>query len=104
MAHPKISTGLFIPPQPPLELVHQFIWVARLLGLDSVTVWDHFQDFAPRALWTRELTWLPSRRQSPHAYYKFQTLLGHLASRMGESYRLKDKRLGPSPEPRATAT
>ena len=83
MAHPTIATGLYVPPQPPLGSVQQFIFLARLLRLDPVMVWDHLQDFTPQALWDAEYSWLARQRPSPHAYFNYQVLLGHLATRVG---------------------
>src|SRR5215210_4022186 len=83
MAHPTIATGLYVPPQPPLGSVRQFIFLARLLRLDPVMVWDHLQDFTPQAIWDDEYSWFALQRPSPHAYFDYQVLLGHLASRVG---------------------
>lgn len=84
MAHPRIATGVFVPPQPPLKGTQQFVQLARLLGLDMVMVWDHFQDFTPQALWDKEFSWFAAQRPSPHAFFDFQVLLGHLAGRAGK--------------------
>ena len=83
MAHPKIEVGLYLPAQPPLGSVHQFVWAARLLRLDSVIVWDHVQDFFPTALWDKDFTWMAAQNPTQHAFYDYQVLLGHLAARAG---------------------
>ena len=57
--------------------------MARLDRLDSLFVYDHFQDFYPTALWDRDFTWAARRVSSPHALFEYQTLLGSLAARAG---------------------
>ena len=83
MAHPPIATGMYLPPQPPLAQLQQFVALVRLLRLDGIMVWDHFQDFTPQALWDKDFSWFAARRPSPHAFYEYQVLLGHLAGRAG---------------------
>jgi phthiodiolone/phenolphthiodiolone dimycocerosates ketoreductase len=58
-------------------------FAARLGGLDSLTVWDHFQHFIPRHLWTEEFSWMARRVGSPHEIYDPFTLLGYLAKQSG---------------------
>lgn len=83
MTHPKISVGITVPITPPLGSVKQIVFVARLLRLDSLVVWDHVQDVFPSALWDRRFTWIAGERPSPHEFYEAQTMLGHLAGRTG---------------------
>ena len=83
MPRPAIKVGLYVPAQPPLGSVHQFLWAARLLRLDSVVMWDHVQDFFPTALWNTDFTWLAANNPTQHAFYDYQVLLGHLAARAG---------------------
>jgi phthiodiolone/phenolphthiodiolone dimycocerosates ketoreductase len=56
---------------------------ARMMRLDSVMVIDHFQNIFPTVIWDRELTWLAAQRSTPHEFFDYQVLLGHLASRVG---------------------
>ena len=83
MAQPRIAVGFAIPPKPPLGSVRQLVWASRLLGLDCLLLWDHLQDFFPRALWDKHLTWVAGQNASPHEFYDYQTLLGYLAPRVG---------------------
>lgn len=46
-------------------------------------IWDHFQDFIPQALWTRENTWMVDDLPYPHEHYDYQVLMGHLAAYAG---------------------
>ena len=80
---PTVTIGIAIPPKPPMASVRAMMWAARLARFDSVMVWDHLQDFYPKALWDRSFTWLAAGSPSPHAFYDFQTLLGALAPRAG---------------------
>jgi phthiodiolone/phenolphthiodiolone dimycocerosates ketoreductase len=71
-------------PQPPVGVVRTQLRFARLARLDSLAVWDHFQNFTPTALWDRQYTWLAADEgSSPHEFFDYQTLLGHLAARAG---------------------
>ncbi|KRE33900.1 methylene-tetrahydromethanopterin reductase [Mycobacterium sp. Soil538] len=78
-----ISVGLQIGTQPPLSALRAFLVAARVMKLDSVMVIDHFQNVFPSSIWTPELTWLAARRPTPHEFFDFQVLSGHLASRVG---------------------
>ncbi|TGD90873.1 LLM class flavin-dependent oxidoreductase [Mycolicibacterium sp. CH28] len=53
------------------------------MRLDSVMTIDHFQNIFPTVIWDRELTWLAAQRTTPHEFFDYQVLLGHLASRVG---------------------
>ena len=57
--------------------------MARLYCLDSLFVYDHFQEVYPTALWNRNFAWGARRVPSPHALFEYQTLLGSLAARAG---------------------
>ncbi len=59
------------------------VQVARALGLTSVWVVDHLTGFFPRDMWDSRFTWLSRRGGSPDAFFEWQTLAGHLASRAG---------------------
>lgn len=80
---PSLSVGLQIGTQPPLGALRAFLIGARILRLDSVMVIDHFQNVFPTAIWDRDLTWLAAQRPTPHEFFDYQVLLGHLASRVG---------------------
>ena len=84
MTSPKIAVGLYIPANPPLELIRAYTLFARLIRLDSVLTEDHFQTFFPTAIWDEELSWLAAQSPSPHEVFDYQTLLGYLASRVGK--------------------
>jgi phthiodiolone/phenolphthiodiolone dimycocerosates ketoreductase len=81
MAHPGIATGLVLPMNPPIGDVRASVSTARLSGLDSVFVYDHFQSPLPTSVW--KSAWSSRRTPSPHAIYEYQTLLGSLAARVG---------------------
>jgi phthiodiolone/phenolphthiodiolone dimycocerosates ketoreductase len=53
------------------------------MRLDSVMVIDHFQNILPTAIWDEELSWIATQRLTPHEFFDYQVLLGHLASRAG---------------------
>jgi phthiodiolone/phenolphthiodiolone dimycocerosates ketoreductase len=80
---PKVTTGLYVPPNPPLGLIRAFTAIGRLMRFDSVVVEDHFQDFYPSALWNSDLSWAAAQSSTPHDIFDYQTLLGYLASRAG---------------------
>jgi len=61
MMGPNVATGLFMPPNPPLTRVWMMTGLARMTGLASLVVWDHFQEFYPRAMWMRDSTWFATR-------------------------------------------
>lgn len=44
---------------------------------------DHFTGFLPRSIWTKDLSWLAGGTRSPDAFFDWQVLAGHLASRLG---------------------
>ena len=83
MAHPRIATGLYVPPNLPMSDIRVLTAIARLLRLDSLFVEDHFQDFSPSPLWDLDFSWAARRVSSPHALFEYQTLLGSLAARAG---------------------
>ena len=59
------------------------VYAARVLRLDSFTVWDHFQDLFPESLWNTEFSWLARDSDTPHEMYDYQTMLGYLAAHAG---------------------
>jgi len=83
MAHSRIATGLYAPPNLPMSDIRMLTAIARFLRLDSLFVEDHFQDFSPSALWDLDFSWAARRVSSPHALFEYQTLLGSLAARAG---------------------
>lgn len=80
---PRMSVGLQIGTQPPLNATRAFVLGARAMRLDSVMLVDHFQNVFPTAIWDQELTWLATQRPTPHEFFDYQVLLGYLASRVG---------------------
>lgn len=83
MPKSRMKIGLYLPAQPPLSDLRRFVYAARVLRLNMISIWDHFQDFFPQALWKPEFTWLAENSPTPHQWYDYQTLLGYLASRAG---------------------
>ena len=59
------------------------VYAARVLRLDSFTIWDHFQDLFPKALWGTDFSWLARDSESPHELFDYQTILGYLAAHAG---------------------
>jgi phthiodiolone/phenolphthiodiolone dimycocerosates ketoreductase len=83
MAPPKIAVGIQIQPSPPLSFIRALVFFARLIRLDSVMVWDHFQGWFSTAMWDEELSWVAAQNPTPHELFDYQALLGYLASRAG---------------------
>ncbi len=79
----RFRLGLVVPAQPPGMSVLGLVRLARLLRFDAVLVWDHLQDFVPRALWSPRTTWMARLRSTPHAYFDFATLLGRASAHAG---------------------
>jgi len=80
---PRLKLGLHLPPKPPLYAMRAMLYAARAMRLESLTVWDHFQDLFPQSLWDKEFTWLATQSPTPHEFFDYQTLLGYLAARSG---------------------
>lgn len=80
---PWLAVGIHLPPKPPVYSLRIVLAAARLMRLESFTVWDHFQDLFPQSLWDRELTWLATQSPTPHDFFEYQTLLGYLAAHAG---------------------
>ncbi len=83
MAAESFGIGLVVPAQPPAASALGLVRLARLLRFEAVLVWDHLQDFIPRALWSPRTTWMARLRASPHPYYDFASLLGRLSAHAG---------------------
>jgi phthiodiolone/phenolphthiodiolone dimycocerosates ketoreductase len=80
----RFTMGLTVGTQPPIRRVHTMLRLARPAGFDVAWTVDHFQGFYPTVLWDRDLSWAANPDGTPHAYFDYQTLLGHLASRAGK--------------------
>ena len=79
----EVSIGLTVGTQPPLRRIRLQLRVARVLRYDVAWTIDHFVGFFPSALWDEGFSWLAATDSSPHAFFDYQALLGHLASRAG---------------------
>jgi phthiodiolone/phenolphthiodiolone dimycocerosates ketoreductase len=79
----KITVGLHAPPKPPVYTLRAMVYAARVLRLDSFTIWDHFQDLFPEAIWGTDFSWLARDSESPHEMFDYQTILGYLAAHAG---------------------
>jgi phthiodiolone/phenolphthiodiolone dimycocerosates ketoreductase len=55
---------------------------AQWLGFDVAWTVDHFLGWFPQEMWDRDFSWLADPAGSPHAYFDYQTLLGHLATKL----------------------
>jgi phthiodiolone/phenolphthiodiolone dimycocerosates ketoreductase len=80
--HP-IRVGLNPPAKPPMSDLRLLVRASRLIGMDTMMIWDHFQDFVPQVLWTEENTWLAKDQKYPHEHFDYQVLLGYLAAYAG---------------------
>lgn len=45
---------------------------------------DHLTGFFPKSMWTDEFSWI-ARGRTPDAFYEWQVMAGHLASRLGST-------------------
>jgi phthiodiolone/phenolphthiodiolone dimycocerosates ketoreductase len=79
----RFTLGITVGTQPPIRRVRTTLRLARIVGFDVAWTVDHFQGFYPTVLWDRDLSWAANPASTPHAYFDYQTLLGHLASRAG---------------------
>jgi phthiodiolone/phenolphthiodiolone dimycocerosates ketoreductase len=79
----RFTSGITVGTGPPLSRIRMLTRVARYTGFDAVWAVDHFQSFFPQAIWDRDLSAFAHSEGSPHAYYDYQALLGHLAGRVG---------------------
>ncbi len=70
--------------QPPLGRIGLATRLARVAGFDVAWTIDHFQGFFPQAIWDEEFSFLAGPGSSPHAYFDYQALMGHLATRVGK--------------------
>ncbi len=67
--------------QPPLRRIKLLTTAAQRTGFDVAWVTDHFLGFFPRTIWDKEFSWAASAGESPHPYFEYQALMGHLARR-----------------------
>ena len=79
----RVSIGMTIGTQPPMRRIGALLRVARTLRFDVAWTIDHFLGFFPRAIWDKDFSWLASPGSSPHPYFDYQVLLGHLARKAG---------------------
>jgi phthiodiolone/phenolphthiodiolone dimycocerosates ketoreductase len=79
----KVTIGLTVGTQPPLGRVGALVRLARVLRFDVAWAVDHFLGFFPQALWDRDFSWLATSDGTPHAFYDYQALLGHLGHKAG---------------------
>jgi phthiodiolone/phenolphthiodiolone dimycocerosates ketoreductase len=82
----RVSIGLGVGTQPPLRRIALMARVARMARFDAIWTVDHFQGWFPQELWTKEMSWLASPEATPHAYFDYQALVGHLASKAGRMH------------------
>jgi phthiodiolone/phenolphthiodiolone dimycocerosates ketoreductase len=78
-----MTVGVHLPPKPPLVALRGVELAARMMRLESMTVWDHFQDFFPQSMWDTSFSWLAGQSDTPHEFFDYQMLLGYLATRAG---------------------
>jgi phthiodiolone/phenolphthiodiolone dimycocerosates ketoreductase len=83
MLHPRIDVGLSVGTSPPIRRTHTMVRAARALGAGSVWLVDHLTGFFPKSVWTPDLTWMARGGASVDAFYEWQVVAGHLASRVG---------------------
>ena len=63
----RVDVGLTVPAGSDPSVFRAAVRLGRLIGLDSLFLFDHLQDFAPRAVWrSRGFTWMTKRQPSPH--------------------------------------
>lgn len=82
-----IAVGFNLGTQPPRRRLALTAALSRVVGMDSVWLVDHFLGWWPPEIWNRELTWAAGDA-SPHAYFDYQVVAGHLARRIGRRARL----------------
>ena len=81
---PSIRVGFAAPTGPDPSLFRRLVRFGRVVGLDSLLFWDHFQDFTPRSVWRSPgFTWLAEDQDSPHSQIDPATLLASLARSAG---------------------
>lgn len=78
------TIGFNVGSQPPIGRVKMLTRVARLTGYDAIWNVDHFMGFFPQSIWDHDFSWAANSKDSPHAMYDYQTLLGHLSAYSGK--------------------
>lgn len=81
----RVSIGLNVGTAPPLGRINFMIRAGRLAGYDAFWTVDHFLGWFPQSIWDRDFSPLADPEGSPHVYFDWQTLLGHVASRAGRT-------------------
>lgn len=74
---------MHLPPKPPVVTLRVLAYAARLMRLESLTIWDHVQDLFPASLWDKDFTWLARLSKTPHEMLDYQATLGYLAAYAG---------------------
>lgn len=78
---PSIRVGIASPAGPDPALYLRLVRFGRIIGMDSLLFWDHFQDFTPRSVWRSPgFSWLAEEQESPHAQTDAATLLASRAA------------------------
>ena len=83
LAPDRFTTGFTVGTQPSARRVRTMLRLARTAGFDVAWTVDHFQGFFPTSIWDKDLSWVADPSSTPHAFFDYQVLLGHLASRAG---------------------
>lgn len=79
----RMTVGMTVGTQPPLSRIRLLTRIARTAGFDAAWTVDHFQGFFPQVIWDKDLSFLADPDGSPHAYFDYQAVMGHLARRVG---------------------
>ncbi len=79
-----VTIGLHCGTQPPLRRIERLTRAARWLGFDAVWTVDHFLGFFPQSIWDKDFSWFANPEGSPHSFFDYQVLLGHLAGKAGK--------------------
>ncbi len=77
--------GLNVGTAPPVSRIHFMMRAGRLAGYDAFWTVDHFLGWFPQSIWDRDLSPLADPEGSPHVYFDWQTLLGHVATKAGKT-------------------
>ncbi len=79
----RVSIGMGAGSQPPLRRIEMTVRAARIANFDAMWTVDHFQGWFPEEMWNKDMAWIAGPDSTPHAYFDYQALVGHLASRVG---------------------
>lgn len=77
----RFTSGMTVGTQPPLSRIKLLTTAAVRTGFEVAWVTDHFLGFFPESIWDKDFSWAASRGESPHPYFEYQALMGHLARR-----------------------